>query len=102
MWVGGTSWLENPNNFYGAYNCFSTVTTDWEDFAIAMDLLMQGVGVGAVVELKNIELLPTIKRKVNVTITKLPGEYTSRKTENSLVQIADNKFRLEIGDTRKC
>ena len=102
MWVGGTSWLEDPNNFYGAYNCFSTVIVDWEDFAITMDLLMQGVGAGAVVELKNIELLPTIERKVNVTIIRLPGTYNPRKTENSLVQIGDNKFKLEIGDTRRC
>jgi len=102
MWVGGNSWLEDPNNFYGAYNCFSTVIVDWEDFAITMDLLMQGVGAGAVVELQNIELLPTIERKVNVTVTKLPGDYTFRKTGNSLVNIEDNKFKLEIGDTRRC
>jgi len=52
MWVEDTSWLEDPNNFYGTYNYFSTVIVDWEDFATTMDLLMRGVGTGAVVELK--------------------------------------------------
>jgi len=99
-WVGGTNWLENPSNFYGAYNCFSIVTTVWEDFVITMNLSMQGAGAGTVVELKHIGLLPTIERKVNVTITKLPSEYTLRKAEISLIQITDNKFKLEIGDTK--
>jgi ribonucleotide reductase class II len=42
LWVGGTDWLENPENFSGAYNCTSTNVVDWRAFGLMMDLAMMG------------------------------------------------------------
>jgi ribonucleotide reductase, class II len=51
MWVGGTKWMEQPENFYGAYNCTSTVISDLESLALLVGLAMMGCGTGAVLEL---------------------------------------------------
>jgi ribonucleotide reductase, class II len=42
LWVGGSEWLEQPQNFSGAYNCTSTNVCDWAAFALMMDLAMMG------------------------------------------------------------
>ncbi|MBD0346918.1 MAG: ribonucleoside-triphosphate reductase, adenosylcobalamin-dependent, partial [Coleofasciculus sp. Co-bin14] len=49
MWVGGTDWIEKPENFSGAYNCTSTNVVDWRAFGLMMDLAMMGCGTGAVI-----------------------------------------------------
>ncbi|MEI7666163.1 MAG: ribonucleoside-triphosphate reductase, adenosylcobalamin-dependent, partial [Synechococcaceae cyanobacterium ELA263] len=36
LWIGGTEWIERPENFSGAYNCTSTNLVDWEAFALMM------------------------------------------------------------------
>jgi ribonucleotide reductase class II len=40
LWIGGTAWIEQEENFSGAYNCTSTNLVDWEAFALMMDLSM--------------------------------------------------------------
>ena len=50
LWIGGTEWIERPENFSGAYNCTSTNLVDWEAFALMMDLAMMGCGTGAIIE----------------------------------------------------
>jgi ribonucleotide reductase class II len=42
LWVGGTDWIEKPENFSGAYNCTSTNAIDWRAFGLMMDLAMMG------------------------------------------------------------
>ena len=46
LWIGGTPWIEQQNNFSGAYNCTSTNLVDWEAFGLMMDLAMMGVEPG--------------------------------------------------------
>jgi ribonucleotide reductase class II len=58
LWVGGTEWIETPENFSGAYNCTSTNVVDWRAFGLMMDLAMMGCGTGAVLEPKYINQLP--------------------------------------------
>jgi ribonucleotide reductase class II len=64
LWVGGTDWIEKPENFSGAYNCTSTNLIDWEAFALMMDLTMMGCGTGAVIEPWLIKELPKIRNRI--------------------------------------
>ncbi len=61
LWVGGTEWIERPENFSGAYNCTSTNLVDWRAFGLMMDLAMMDCGTGAVLEPMYINQLPTIR-----------------------------------------
>ncbi|MGJ3251058.1 MAG: ribonucleoside-triphosphate reductase, partial [Elainellaceae cyanobacterium] len=66
LWVGGTSWLDKPENFSGAYNCTSTNVVDWRAFGLMMDLAMMGCGTGAVLEPKYINQLPPIRNRLTI------------------------------------
>ena len=66
LWIGGTEWIAQPENFSGAYNCTSTNLIDWEAFALMMDLAMMGCGTGAVIEPWLIKGLPKIKNRIAV------------------------------------
>jgi ribonucleotide reductase, class II len=68
LWVGGTPWVDKPENYPGAYNCSSTNITDWKAFGLMMDLAMQGCGTGAVLEPKYIKQLPEIRNHLNVEV----------------------------------
>jgi ribonucleotide reductase, class II len=61
LWVGGSEWLERPENFSGAYNCTSTNVVDWRSFGLMMDLAMMGCGTGAILEPELIEQLPIVR-----------------------------------------
>lgn len=103
LWVGGTSWIDNPNNFPGAYNCSSTNVDSWESFALIMDLAMQGCGTGAVLEEKYIKSLPKIDTKINVKITSLPRKNPKsliERLEETVVSLSDNSIFLFVGDSR--
>ncbi|MFZ9463884.1 MAG: ribonucleoside-triphosphate reductase, adenosylcobalamin-dependent, partial [Vulcanococcus sp.] len=50
LWIGGTPWIEQSENFSGAYNCTSTNLVDWDAFGLMMDLAMMGCGTGAIIE----------------------------------------------------
>ncbi|MGF1515927.1 MAG: ribonucleoside-triphosphate reductase, adenosylcobalamin-dependent, partial [Elainellaceae cyanobacterium] len=66
LWVGGTAWLEKPENFSGSYNCTSTNVIDWQAFGLMMDLAMMGCGTGAVLEHKYINLIPCPRNPLKV------------------------------------
>lgn len=102
LWVGGTTWIENPVNFSGGYNCTSTNIIDWRSFGLLMDLAMQGSGTGAVLEPKYIDQLPVIRNKLIVevvgTIGSTPKEQRRQETE---VIINDNNVKIFVGDSRR-
>jgi len=102
LWVGGTDWLENPENFSGAYNCTSTNVVDWRAFGLMMDLAMMGCGTGAVLEPQYINQLPPIRNPLNVTlegeIGTTPSEERREKTE---VKIDGNQVTIYVGDSRQ-
>jgi len=102
LWVGGTSWLENPENFSGAYNCTSTNVVDWRAFGLMMDLAMMGCGTGAVLEPQYINQLPPIRNPLNVMlegeIGTTPSEERREKTE---VKIDGNQVTIYVGDSRQ-
>jgi ribonucleotide reductase, class II len=88
-WVGGTNWINKPENYAGAYNCTSQVIETLWDIVSLKDLSMCGSGVGWVIE--NVKHLPNIKRKINLTVQ---GEFgTTESTEYS-------QLGLEVLDIR--
>lgn len=86
LWVGGIEWLEQQENFSGAYNCTSTNVVDWRAFGLMMDLAMMGCGTGAVIAQDYINQLPPICNRLKVT---LEGElgYTPAGQRRELTEV---------------
>jgi len=102
LWVGGSEWLEQPQNFSGAYNCTSTNVCDWAAFALMMDLAMMGCGTGAILEPDLIGNLPIIKNQLNVTIISEIGKIPiASRQELSTVEIAGDRATIKVGDSRQ-
>jgi ribonucleotide reductase class II len=101
MWVGGTDWIEKPENFSGAYNCTSTNVVDWRAFGLMMDLAMMGCGTGAVLEPKYINQLPTIRNRLSINIQgEIGSTPVSERREQTEVKIEDNHVSIHVGDSR--
>ncbi|UZQ55997.1 ribonucleoside-triphosphate reductase, adenosylcobalamin-dependent [Trichothermofontia sichuanensis B231] len=102
LWVGGTNWIKQPENFSGAYNCTSTNVIDWRAFGLMMDLAMMGCGTGAVLEPKYIEKLPSIRNTLRV---KVQGEVGSvpvgDRREQTDITITGNQVVITVGDSRQ-
>jgi ribonucleotide reductase class II len=102
LWVGGTDWLDRPENFSGAYNCTSTNVVDWRAFGLMMDLAMMGCGTGAVLEPKYINQLPPIRNCLTVVmdgeIGTTPVEQRRDKTE---VAVEGDRVTISVGDSRQ-
>ncbi len=103
MWVGGTDWIEKPENFNGAYNCTSTNVSDWRAFGLMMDLAMMGCGTGAVLENQYLHQLPKIRNQLTVSIEGLIGRSpTSERREQTEVQfLPENQVLITVGDSRQ-
>lgn len=102
LWVGGTEWILQPQNFSGAYNCSSTNIIDWRAFGLLMDLAMMGCGTGAVLEPNYINQLPPIRNHLNITlrgeIGSTPAELRRELTE---VKFNQNEVEIYVGDSRQ-
>ena len=104
LWVGGTDWSKNPQNFSGAYNCTSTNVVDWRAFGLMMDLAMMGCGTGAVLEPKYINQLPKIRNKVTVKMRGGVGQTPAgqrREAAEINVDEANNRVEIIAGDSRQ-
>ncbi|MCS6813113.1 MAG: ribonucleoside-triphosphate reductase, adenosylcobalamin-dependent, partial [Cyanobacteria bacterium] len=102
LWVGGTAWMEKPENFSGAYNCTSTNVVDWRAFGLMMDLAMMGCGTGAVLEPKYISQLPAIRNRLVVTVQGEIGSTPApQRREQTEIQIHGNQVRMMVGDSRQ-
>ncbi|MEG4321701.1 MULTISPECIES: ribonucleoside-triphosphate reductase, adenosylcobalamin-dependent [unclassified Microcoleus] len=102
LWVGGSKWIEQPENFSGAYNCSSTNILDWRAFGLLMDLAMMGCGTGAVLEPKYIDRLPPIRNRLTVTVQGEIGSTpaASRRQETE-VKIDEKTATIYVGDSRQ-
>ncbi len=102
LWVGGTEWIERPENFSGAYNCTSTNVIDWQAFGLMMNLAMMGCGTGAMLEPKFINQLPAIRNHLSV---QLKGEIGSTpenlRRDRTEVRIINNQVWIYVGDSRQ-
>ncbi len=102
LWVGGSEWLEQPQNFSGAYNCTSTNVCDWAAFALMMDLAMMGCGTGAILEPDSIGKLPVIKNKLSVSIASAIGQISlANRQELTTSKITENQVTITVGDSRQ-
>jgi ribonucleotide reductase, class II len=102
LWVGGSEWLEQPQNFSGAYNCTSTNVCDWAAFALMMDLAMMGCGTGAILEPDLIGKLPVVKNQLNVTIISEIGKIPlTNRQELTTSEIAGDRATITVGDSRQ-
>jgi ribonucleotide reductase, class II len=102
LWVGGSAWLEQPQNFSGAYNCTSTNVCDWAAFALMMDLAMMGCGTGGILEPNLIGNLPAIKNQLTVTTISEIGKIPiANRQELSTVEIGGNHATIRVGDSRQ-
>ncbi|MFM9109290.1 MAG: ribonucleoside-triphosphate reductase, adenosylcobalamin-dependent, partial [Prochlorococcaceae cyanobacterium] len=102
LWIGGTEWIERPENFSGAYNCTSTNLVDWEAFALMMDLAMMGCGTGAIIEPHLINRLPAVRNALVIDLVSdigvTPPEARQQATS---VAIEGQRVAIKVGDTRR-
>jgi ribonucleotide reductase, class II len=100
LWVGGTPWIEKPENFPGCYNCSSTNVVYWDSFGLLMNLAMMGCGTGAVLEPQYISQLPPIVNRLEVTIVEGIGTNPERNPE-SKIQHSGSSILITVGDSRE-
>ncbi len=102
LWVGGTQWIEKPENFSGAYNCTSTNVIDWRAFGLMMDLAMMGCGTGAILEPQYINQLPPIRNRLVVRLVGAIGTTPAgQRRDHTEVTINGNQVRIDVGDSRQ-
>jgi ribonucleotide reductase, class II len=102
LWVGGTEWITQQENFSGAYNCTSTNVIDWQAFGLMMDLAMMGSGTGAILEPKYTNRLPAIRNKLIVKITEQIGTMPAQsRTEKTTIRKTGDQVTITVGDSRR-
>ena len=102
LWIGGTPWIEKPENFSGSYNCTSTNLVDWEAFGLMMDLAMMGCGTGAIIEPRLIDQLPIVRNTLKVvSVSDIGITPAGSRQDNCTHSIDGNKVQIKVGDTRR-
>ncbi len=102
LWIGGTPWIEQAENFSGSYNCTSTNLIDWKAFGLMMDLAMMGCGTGAIIEPHLIDRLPAIRNKLEVvSVSEIGVTAAGKRQETCSHTIDGNTVRIKVGDTRR-
>ena len=102
LWIGGTPWINQPENFSGAYNCTSTNLVDWEAFGLMMDLAMMGCGTGAIIEPRLIERLPVVRNPIEVlSVSDIGLTPAGQRQETTTHSIDGNTVLIKVGDTRR-
>lgn len=104
LWVGGTDWIKQPENFMGAYNCCGLPTCTWKDFALNFDNLHNGCGVGTTITDEEITSLPSILNRIKLEVTSEPGEFYSKNVyqpKANDVDVRNNKVYIKVSDSRK-
>ncbi|MEB3316542.1 MAG: ribonucleoside-triphosphate reductase, adenosylcobalamin-dependent [Cyanobacteriota bacterium] len=102
LWIGGTDWIAQPENFSGAYNCTSTNLVDWEAFALMMDLAMMGCGTGAIIEPHLIERLPVVRNSLRINhVTNIGATPPEQRQQRTTHAIDGQRVVIKVGDTRQ-
>ncbi len=102
LWIGGTPWIEKPENISGAYNCTSTELVDWEAFGLMMDLAMMGSGTGAIIEDRMIEQLPSIRNRLRImNVIGVGTSAPENRHERTFVDYTRNDLKIKVGDSRQ-
>jgi ribonucleotide reductase class II len=102
LWIGGTEWIEQPENFSGAYNCTSTNLVDWDAFGLMMDLAMMGCGTGAIIEPRLIDRLPAIRNRLVVeSVSDIGATPAGQRQDHTRHGIDGHRVHIKVGDTRR-
>jgi ribonucleotide reductase, class II len=102
LWVGGTEWITQQENFSGSYNCTSTNVIDWPAFGLMMDLAMMGSGTGAMLEPKYTNRLPAIRNKIIVKVTEPIGTMPAgSRVEKTTTRKTGDAVTITVGDSRR-
>jgi len=102
LWIGGTAWIEQADNFSGAYNCTSTNLVDWEAFALMMDLAMMGCGTGAIIEPHLIGRLPVVRNPLRIAVISDIGVTpAAERQQHTSHRIEGQRVAIKVGDTRR-
>lgn len=102
LWIGGTAWIEKPENFSGAYNCTSTNLVDWQAFGLMMDLAMMGCGTGAIIEPRLIDRLPTVRNSITIkTVSDIGVTSPAAREDHTSHSISGQSVLIKVGDTRR-
>ena len=102
LWIGGTDWIAQQENFSGAYNCTSTNLVDWEAFALMMDLAMMGCGTGAIIEPHLIERLPVVRNALRInSVSNLGATPPEQRQQRTSHTIEGQRVVIKVGDTRQ-
>ena len=102
LWVGGTGWIEKPENFSGAYNCTSTNVIDWKAFGLMMDLAMMGCGTGAVLESKYTNQLPAVRNRLVVKhVSEIGTTPVEKRQEKTQITVEGHQVTIRAGDSRQ-
>ena len=102
LWIGGTAWIEKPENFSGAYNCTSTNLVDWQAFGLMMDLAMMGCGTGAIIEPRLIDRLPTVRNSIRIkSVSDIGVTSPAAREDHTSHSISGQSVLIKVGDTRR-
>jgi ribonucleotide reductase, class II len=102
LWVGGSEWLERPENFSGAYNCTSTNVIDWRAFGLMMDLAMMGCGTGAILEPELIDQLPAVRNLLEIgEVSAIGTTPVEQRRHLTNVEVEGNHVTIHVGDSRQ-
>lgn len=102
LWIGGTAWIEKPENFSGAYNCTSTNLVDWQAFGLMMDLAMMGCGTGAIIEPRLIDRLPTVRNSITIkSVSDIGVTSPAAREDHTSHSISGQSVLIKVGDTRR-
>ena len=102
LWIGGTAWIEKPENFSGAYNCTSTNLVDWQAFGLMMDLAMMGCGTGAIIEPRLIEKLPAVRNSITIkSVGDIGLTAPAERQDHTSHSFNGQEVQIKVGDTRR-
>ena len=102
LWIGGTPWIEQSENFSGSYNCTSTNLVDWEAFGLMMDLAMMGCGTGAIIEPHLINRLPAVRNQLAIkAVSDIGATPAGERQEHTSHRIDGQQVFIKVGDTRR-
>jgi ribonucleotide reductase class II len=101
LWVSGTEWSRQPENFYGFYNCQSSFIDEPAQFGLLMELAMCGTGTGAVLEQDVVAKLPPIE--YSLTLGNVEEDVDSDGgQENTEIDFLDtSEVQIRVGDSRQ-
>lgn len=100
MWVGGTDWIKQQENFSGAYNCTSTDVDSPDAFGLMMELAMMGSGTGAILEDEMVAKLPKVLNRIKITKVTDLGEEGGEADTRMIGKFNEASARIVVGDSR--